>query len=275
MSDLVVRLVSLNIWDLPIPLPRLERRERRARLLEGLRPLDADLVLLQESFRPGFRRVIARELAHFHPFPRFAERRWAGILPMDRSGGLFTLSRWPIAEARYQPARQVRSWKIDERIGGKGCLWTRVDTPAGRLLMGNVHFYAGNAPLDAHVRAIQTRHLLLHGELQPGVQTILAGDFNWDRDFERSESGPSGMDLMAEAGFREAADSRSAGLETMDPRHNRYARYVPWHRPPRRLTHVYYRGGLTAGPAPPTLCLHDPPASDHYGLLTTLTIPVP
>jgi endonuclease/exonuclease/phosphatase family metal-dependent hydrolase len=162
--------------------------------------------------------------------------------------------------------------KPDERIGRKGCLWTRIDTPAGSLLVGNVHLYAGNTPTDAHVRTIQTRDLLHHGQSTPDEPTVMAGDWNWDIDFEHSERGPTGYVEMVQAGFREVADGRSDGIATMDPRHNPFARYVPWHRPARRLTHVFYRGaGLGAGPESPSLCLHDPPVSDHYGLRVTLT----
>jgi endonuclease/exonuclease/phosphatase family metal-dependent hydrolase len=147
-----------------------------------------------------------------------------------------------------------------------------VHTPAGDLLVGNIHLYAGSSPLDAHVRAIQARDLLLHGELRQPLPTILAGDFNWDLDFEHSERGPTGYAIMLEAGFREIAQGRSAGIVTMDPKANRYARYVPWHRPPRRLTHVFYRGGLGPGPDPPAVCLNDPPVSDHFGLRATLEL---
>jgi endonuclease/exonuclease/phosphatase family metal-dependent hydrolase len=192
---------------------------------------------------------------------------------MDATGGLLTLSRWPIVSQRHQPARRFRSFRLDEWIGRKGCLWTRVRTPAGDVMVGNVHMYAGNSPLDARIRAIQARDILRQGELRHGLPVLLAGDFNWDLDFEHSERGPTGHTILLEAGFREIADGRSAGLMTMDPKTNRYARYVPWHRPPRRLTHVFFRGErLGPGPEPPTLCLNDPPVSDHLGLRVTLAL---
>jgi endonuclease/exonuclease/phosphatase family metal-dependent hydrolase len=274
MTDpLAIRLVSLNMWDLPIPLPRFDRRLRRRRLLEQLPGVDADVLLFQESFRPGFRRALTRGCDGFEGHADCAMGRWFLFVPMDRTGGLLTLSRWPIVAQRYQRAHWFRTLKLDERIGGKGCLWTRVRTPAGELLLGNVHLYAGNNPVDAHVRAVQAREILMHGELRPDLPVIMAGDFNWDLDFEHSERGPTGHAVMLEAGFREIADGRSEGIVTMDTKANRYARYVPWHRPPRRLTHVYYRGpGLSGGPEPPALCLNDPPVSDHFGLRATLTL---
>ena len=273
MTPLTIRLVSVNIWDLPVPLLRTQRAARRRRLLDALPRLDADLVLIQEAFRPRMRRAILRALPALHADGRARARRWVLFLPMDAAGGLLTLSRWPILSTRYQPARRFRRMKPDERIGRKGCLWTRIATPAGELLVGNVHLYAGNTPVDAHVRAIQARDLLAHGDSRPDAPTVLAGDWNWDLEFEHSERGPTGHVEMLQAGFREVADGRSEGIATMDPRHNAFARYVPWHRPARRLTHVFYRGpGIGPGPETPNLCLHDPPVSDHYGLQVTLTV---
>jgi len=273
MSEVVARVVSLNIWDLPVGLPRTDRRRRHRRLLEGLRETDADIILLQEAFRPRLRRAILETLADFHSDELARRRRWFVVLPMDDAGGLLTLSRWPISGTRHQWARRFRRMKPDERIGRKGCLWTRIQTPAGSVLVGNVHLYAGSTPLDAHVRTIQTRDLLRRGDSRPTVPTILGGDWNWDLEFEHSERGPTGYVELLQAGFREVAEGRSEGICTMDPRRNRWARYVPWHRPARRLTHVFMRGaGLEPGAEPPSLIFDDPPVSDHFGLRVTLRL---
>jgi endonuclease/exonuclease/phosphatase family metal-dependent hydrolase len=273
VSDLVIRLVSLNLWDLPVPLPWFDRRLRRRRLLEALPRIDADLLLFQESFLPGFRRVLGRACAGLESHPDCGRGRRVLLLPFDATGGLLTLSRWGIEAQRHQAAHWTRGLKLDERIGGKGCLWTRLRTPAGDLLVGNVHLYAGTRAGDAGVRALQARELLRSGELADDAAAIVAGDFNWDPQYEPRNHGPTGHDVMLEAGFREVAGGSSAGLVTKDPRTNRYARYGPWHPPPRRLTHVFYRGArLAPGPDPPRLCLHDPPVSDHYGLRVTLSL---
>lgn len=273
MSDLVIRLVSLNLWDLPVPLPWFQRGLRRRRLLEALPRVEADLLLFQESFLPGFRRALGSACAGFESHPDCGRGRRFLFLPFDATGGLLTLSRWPIAAQRHQPAHWTRGLRLDERIGGKGCLWTRLQTPAGSLLVGNAHLYAGNRPVDARVRALQAAELLRWAELSNDVPTIVAGDFNWDPAHEPRNHGPTGQDVMLEAGFREVAGGLSAGLVTKDPRTNRYARYGPRHPPPRRLTHVFFRGArLGPGPESPALCLHDPPVSDHFGLRVTLSL---
>jgi endonuclease/exonuclease/phosphatase family metal-dependent hydrolase len=233
----------------------------------------ADLLLLQEAFRPAFRRALLATLAEYHADARAREERRHWLLRRDGAGGLLTLSRWPISHTVFQPSRHFRGMKLDERIGHKGVLWTRVETPLGALLVGNVHLYAGSSPHDARVRAVQVRQILQHRVLDRDTPTILAGDFNMAAEFEQPVRGPAGFDLLRQHGFVEIAGGFSPGLITMAPSTNRYARYLPWHPPDRRLTQVFFRGpGITVGPEPPTLCLHQPPVSDHFGLRATLTL---
>jgi endonuclease/exonuclease/phosphatase family metal-dependent hydrolase len=273
MTALLLRLVSINVWDLPIPFPGLDRALRRERLRARLPRLRADLLLIQEAFRPDFRRTLLAALADYHPDHRARQQRRSWPLLMDRSGGLLTLSRWPIAHTEFAPWRRYRRMKPDERIGRKGVLWTHVETPAGRLLVANVHMCAGTRPIDARVRSVQARQLLQHPLLRDRQPAILAGDFNMAVEFEQPSRGPTAFDRLGDQGFVEIAGGFSPGLLTMAPNRNRYARYLPWHRPDRRLTQVFYRGsGLERGPEPPAVCLDQPPLSDHFGLRVTLTL---
>lgn len=264
-----IRLLSLNIWDLPITLPFTDRGRRLAALLARLPGERADIVLLQEAFRHTFRRLLVERLAGMHADAMLHHVRRTGGLTMDASGGLTTFSRWPMRESLFVPSRRVPGMKIDERIGRKGWLWTPLETPQGIVHVANVHLYAGNAPRDARIRALQVRQMLR--SVPPTGPVVIAGDFNMAAEYERPDTGPTGFDLLRAAGFREVADGRSDGVATMAPSRNRWARYLPWHRPDRRLTQVFLRGPFTVT-APVRLTLHDPPVSDHYGLLVELAI---
>lgn len=264
-----IRLLSLNIWDLPVTLPGTERRKRLPSLLDRLPGERADIILFQEAFRPAFRREVLARLPGFHADPFLDARRWVGPLPMDTSGGLATYSRWPITHSEYVPARYVAGMKPDEQIGRKGWLWTTIATPAGPLHVANVHLYAGNSPRDARMRSIQTRHLIR--TLKVDAPAILGGDFNMSVGHEHPAKGPTGFELCKAAGLREVADSRTEGLATMSAVKNKWARYAPWHKPDRRLTQIYLHGPLTVV-TPPRLCLHQPPVSDHFGLVVDLTV---
>lgn len=273
-NHVAIRLLSLNIWDLPFPFPGSQRRRRLAHLLTGLTAMDADLVLLQESFNVGLRPAIRAALPHHHA-DAHATRRGGRLplLPSDSSGGLLTLSRWPVTRTRMTHWRYTRLVKVDERLGRKGALWTEIETPGGPLLLCNLHTHAGRHRHDAEARVVQFRELLAQAEASHGGPMILAGDLNIDPAVPPDSVSPNGFDLLQQAGFVEVAEAANTGLGTVVPARNRYAR-VGFRRPDlRRLTHVWYRGaGLRPGPAPATVCFDDPPVSDHFGLLATLEL---
>jgi endonuclease/exonuclease/phosphatase family metal-dependent hydrolase len=264
--------LSVNIWDLPIPLPGFQRQLRRERLIAQLPAAGADLVLIQEAFRPPFKRRLAAALGSHQADHYLAARRWRFGLPTDGSGGLLTLSRFPVARSRYAPSERWLGMKLDERIGMKGCLWTEIEVGGQQVLIGNVHLYAGPGVANARVRARQIRDLLRQLAAMPRLPTILAGDFNMAIEHEVTNDGPSGFDLMQEAGFSEIASGSSAGIATMAHRLNPYAAYFPTTLPDRRLTHVFYRGERLRVTEPPSLVLDRPPVSDHYGLMTSFEL---
>lgn len=267
-----IRLVTINIWDLPIPLPGIQRRRRRRRLLRALPALDADVVAIQEAFIASFRRRIDTALPDLHPPPEYDAVRRHRLIRLDTTGGLFTLARWPIRRTEFQPTRGFPGMKPDERVGRKGCLWTELETPAGLLVIGNVHLYAGGTPVDGRVRTVQCRQIVERAAAWTGP-VILTGDFNMALEYEHADREVMGFDVMRDAGFDEVADGRSAGMETMAPSRNRYARYMPWHRRiDRRLSHVFYRGDGFSVTRRPALCLDRPPVSDHLGLIVEMTL---
>ena len=206
---MIIRLLSINIWDLPIPVPGGNRAARRQELLRQLQRLDADVVLIQEAFRTRFKRQLATALPHYRTDAFLEATRRHLLLPMDASGGLLTLSRWPIVSSRFVASRQFRGMKPDERVGRKGALWTEIQTPAGPLIVGNAHLYAGLGPRNGRVRAMQTRQLAHEVVPLDGRPLILGGDFNMAVEHEVTTRGPTGFEILATLGLREIADGTS------------------------------------------------------------------
>ena len=262
----------MNIWDLPVPFPGLHRRRRRALLLELLPGLAADLILIQEAFIPRFKARLAESLDRYHADAYLGSSRRIGPFRMDTSGGLLTFSRWPIARSCFLAFATVPRSRIDERIGGKGCLWTEIETPVGGLLVGNTHLYAGIGVFNARARAAQAGDLLAQFGSLPPLPTVIAGDFNMAAEHEQPGYRATGFEMLRAAGFSEIAGGSSTELVTMAPSMNRYARLPPFHSLDRRLTQVFFRGGLQPGPEPATVCLDDPPVSNHFGLMATLEL---
>ena len=176
-----LRVVTLNVWALPVPIPTQQKWRRLNRLPRALAELDADIVVLQELFDLRARRRLLRELCP--PYAAAPDaiqaRRILGLVPSDMTGGLLVLSRLPILSSRFVPHLREPGMKLDERLGQKGALIVQVDSPIGRLTILAVHLYAGTRPEDGRRRRAQLARLLetLHAEADPGP-ILLAGDIN-------------------------------------------------------------------------------------------------
>ncbi|HEY2825265.1 MAG TPA: endonuclease/exonuclease/phosphatase family protein, partial [Gemmatimonadales bacterium] len=222
---MLIRLLSLNIWDLPFSFPGSNRRERHEHLLKGLAALDADVVVIQEAFNPPLRSRIRTALPR-HDVDARASLRGGRIpfLPGDASGGLLTLSRWPVTSTRMARWRYKRLIKLDEQFARKGALWTEIRTPLGALLVCNVHTHAGQVRADAEARMRQIEELLADPSAAHAGPFIIAGDLNIDPAVSPDNVPPNGFDLLRAAGFTEIGLEANAGLGTVVPATNRYAR---------------------------------------------------
>ena len=132
-----LRVLTLNCWGVPV-----WARERAARMRaigRALAEMDLDVVGLQEVFFGKDRQVIARAaaaggLVHTHYFS-------SGVM----GSGLFTLSRYPIAETGFtrfrlngRPQELIRG----DYYAGKGIGRVRLTTPAGPVDVYNAHLVA-------------------------------------------------------------------------------------------------------------------------------------
>lgn len=284
-----LRVVSFNAWALPITIPSQGKRRRLERLPEALTALDADLIVLQELFDVRARRRLLGELC-----PPYAtlpgatrSRRLLGLVPIDTTGGLLVLSRFPIAGSRFVPHPSDLGSKPDERLGRKGALIVRLDTPLGYVTLFAVHLYAGTKPKDARVRTAQLAPLLGILDAEAGADpVVLAGDINTSPTMRYPEApGPSNpftpeYAALAAAGFVDPLPPNptpAALSATWVPSRNRYAA-LPYQetKTDERYDYVLVRPGRshewTVRSARTVLDGPKLHLSDHVGVLAELDL---
>lgn len=267
-----LRVLTLNCWGVPV-----WARERTARMRaigRALAEMDLDVAGLQEAFWPGDRQVIARAaaeggLVHAHYFS-------SGVM----GSGLFTLSRFPIAETSFtrfrlngRPQELMRS----DYYAGKGIGRVRLSTPAGPLDFYNVHLVApylefGPDRFLEHRLAQALEAAQYIRTESEGVPAILTGDLN-------CAPGSVAYRALTELGglidtYR-AANPGASGFTVSDE--------IPYlrRRAGERVDFVFARsasgGQITV--AVSTLALSTTPApnpegvraySDHYGVCSDL-----
>lgn len=194
-SPHAIRLVSWNI----------NRGLMLKQVIEFLAEAAADLVLLQEvdlrARRTHFRNIareIARALEMNYVFGYEFEELAQAQNRMPAYHGQATLSRLPLSCSRIlRFRRQSNFWHprwfipcarpFQRRLGGRMALISSVDLPGMKLIVYNVHLESrGTDGLRCSQLAEILDDLAQH---DPGVQIVVAGDFN--ADLRRGPANPA------------------------------------------------------------------------------------
>ena len=171
----------------------IERGLQFSRILEFLRSVEADLILLQEvdlNARRTRRRHVANELAKAlrlnYVFGKKFHELGEGSRVSPAYQGLATLSRWPLSRARVLRFKhQSEFWKprwyvpnlppFQRRLGGRIALVCELSFGEKKLVTYNLHLESrGNDAL----RLAQLNETLADATKNAESPMILAGDFN-------------------------------------------------------------------------------------------------
>jgi endonuclease/exonuclease/phosphatase family metal-dependent hydrolase len=221
---------------------------RSDRLLKQIAQQNPDLIALQE--------VRTRFLERLSNNPQLSRYRIAaqGSPP---ASGLVILSRHPITDTRYQ--------RLPGQLG-RGVLYATVAIGEQRLVIANVHL---ESPLDANDTR-RTQMQLVDDRMPWAEWQVWAGDFNF------GDQGPEqGLPVLSRwiDVWRELKPGQ-AGY-SYDLSHNPLAtEHAYGNEPSRRLDRILVSPTLQPV-AIRLIGTGNAPASDHYGVVTDLLIPVP
>lgn len=169
-----MRLGTFNVWGLPEAFSD-DVSSRMRELAKRLEASDLDVLLIQEAWTGEVRRTLRQGA------------RQAGFevsVGEDASGGLMTLSRFPMRSSRFERFRfRGDPERIDkgEYLGGKGFEIVEIEGPDGPFVLVNTHVHARyrieDSPLDSAVRTAQLLQIVAFVHAQPG-SVVVGGDFN-------------------------------------------------------------------------------------------------
>lgn len=176
-------LMTYNLWGLPVWVPRSDQKNRFKRLSEVLVTRDENILCLQETFNKNLRKQLIPSLTkEFYAFSDYSiSKRIYGLVPIDRKGGLMTLSKYPILEEKFFEYPVNKKMRFEERFARKGFIWSKIKSPGGIIHVLNTHLYAnGNSASEAQ-RLLQIQYLKKVVDSIPGfydVPVVLLGDIN-------------------------------------------------------------------------------------------------
>src|SRR5262245_10210098 len=158
--SMTISCLSLNIWDLPIWLPKLSRKKRLAKMPHQISALSPDIICLQESFRTISRQRLLSALSHVYHYAGSLKSRWMlPFLRADRTGGVAVMSRYSFAEYNFVEHAQFSRMRFDERLGRKGFIVSLIKTAVGLIFVVNAHLYAGRTEIETDIRLQQLDRL--------------------------------------------------------------------------------------------------------------------
>lgn len=169
-----MRLGTFNVWGLPEAFSD-DVSSRMRELAKRLEASDLDVLLIQEAWTGEVRRTLRHGA------------RQAGFevsVGDGASGGLMTLSRFPIRASRFDGFRfRGDPERIDkgEYLGGKGFEIVEIEGPDGPFVVVNTHVHARyrieDSSLDSAVRAAQLLQIVAFVHARSGT-VVVGGDFN-------------------------------------------------------------------------------------------------
>lgn len=263
-----MKILSFNIWDLPLFFVK-DRRKRVLGTIKYLKGLDADVVCLQESFDMEHRKMFFEALRDKYHFSggMSDSRRILFLKLFDKTGGLLTLSKFPIKKSRFVPYNRLLNSALGEVFARKGFLETILEAPEGELRVVNTHLHEEAIVFDRKVRLRQLKRIFrdMGGSIMPAV---LVGDLNQDA-IEHQEDF---AELFESLGF-EHPKLLGENEHTYRPENPYVDNWVNRTKTPKRFDYILVRGlqdlGLKTSDYAPQ---HLPTAlSDHDPILLTLT----
>jgi endonuclease/exonuclease/phosphatase family metal-dependent hydrolase len=252
----VVRIATLNVC-FGVRSRLAPSALRAAEYSRRLDELDLDVLNLQEVWSP---RLLARIRAGLPSLPHVARRR--GIAGQV-AGGLATLTRLPIAGARYHGFRRARvgaggaRFRARQRIDAAFHGVLQVTLTGSPVVVGNVHLTANRdgdwSSTNRHHGFQRAQLLLVRDAMRSADPAVLTGDFN-------VTSGSRLYPSIVE-GWRDpfAASNPPTYQQAM----------LPPDRPASRIDYILVRG--VADPVETAVLFAEPAQfgllSDHVGLL--------
>jgi len=234
-------VVTFNIWMPHVWIPKNEKRKRLKILPDYLKNTNADILCLQEVFDPTVKKLLMRSLENsYKVIDDSCETSSLMFWQKDCQGGLVTLSKFPVFSQSFYAYPTFNNMKLDEKIGEKGVLMTRIKIGDAFGLIINTHLYAGRSEEDSKLRLKQIKFLI--GKVKQDSLSendrfiLLCGDLNLTHPAIQKENATPNTDfeafrLLEAAGFINPYDQIPVGF-TYDPEKNPYANL--WYNRPEK-----------------------------------------
>ena len=271
-------MMTINLWGLPIKLPRHNQSKRFGDIPDALNGIDEDIVCMQEVFSKRLRkRLISQIHTSYYMYSDYTcNKGIIGPFVRDCHGGLMTISKYPIVEETFYEFPLYKGMRLEERIGHKGFLLTKIDLGESFVYVINTHLYAGQKDRDAFFRSMQISYLVAKVRdlnLDESIPLVLLGDLNVEHFtglLKRFEDDSNNYISIVE-GLR-LSDVICTLDECLYTINHKLNRYTPDSELPQKLDYILSGPGCTSWVVKDqyTVFEGEDAISDHLGVLAEM-----
>jgi len=169
-----LKILTWNIYSLPFIINNSKRIERAEGLVESLKHLDYDIVVLQETFHKKSFKIIEEGLKQAYPYQVKANRK-SGFLKYHH--GIFIISKLP---AKVLGTITYKNCKGSDCLAKKGAILIELEKDGQIFQVLGTHLQAMDEDKHEAIRKTQRKHIttFLNKHKKASVPQLLCGDFN-------------------------------------------------------------------------------------------------
>ncbi len=279
-----ITILSINVWGLPIWLPRMDQQNRYDKIASSVLQLSPDIICVQEAFAKSFRKKFLPKIpkSYYTSSDYTCNTNIVWPIQKDCYGGLMTFSIYPVLSETFYQYPVWPGMRIEEKMGKKGFLVTTIAIEDRVVNILNTHLYAGNKAKDELFRMKQITYMdsilnsltsfqqnesFLVGDLNishPQVSELYCADYSSVYNF-----------IQNNMGFKDPVNTLSKNDFTIDHNKNRY---TPSSGALEKLDYCLYRSIFSptfVWESSKTLFQGQEAISDHLGWMSVFTLSTP
>lgn len=169
-----LKILTWNIYSLPFYINNSKRVERAKGLVEILKNLDYDVIVLQETFHKKSFKIIEEGLKQVYPYQVKADRK-SGFLKYHH--GIFIISKLP---AKVLDTITFKNCKGADCLAKKGAILIELEKDRQVFQVLGTHLQSMDKDKHEAIRKTQRKHIttFLNKNKKVNVPQLLCGDFN-------------------------------------------------------------------------------------------------
>lgn len=186
-----LKVLSWNVFMLPKPVKYSLQLTRTKHIIEELKKLPHDIIVLQEAFDQNFKSKLRTALRNIYPHRFYLPKKY--VLYPVLGSGVMILSRHPF---KLLKTEHFDSCGSADCLASKGVALLEFIFGAQKFQLAATHMQSGSEYGRTRRQQFQEIKKLLSDHRKQGVAQLLVGDLNVDESSDEFTSVLNGLEMI-------------------------------------------------------------------------------